>query len=167
MMPGMSHHGVSRKIEDEEERKKMREILDELNPPEDMGFIVRTAGMERSKKDLQADLNYLLRLWQSVEKRLKTARAPAELYQESDLVIRTIRDIYSSEIAQIVCDSERVAVKVAEFLNVVMPRGKNVGGLGQVHQRQQFIGARSDLCRVQTVNLPDKRKRLGTAQSIE
>ena len=125
MMPGMSHHGVSRKIEDDDQRHKMRTILEELAPPADMGFIVRTAGMDRPKKDLQVDLNYLLRLWRSVAKRMQTAKAPAELYQESDLVTRTIRDIYSSEISQIVCDNEKVATKVVEFLNVVMPRGKH------------------------------------------
>ena len=125
MMPGMRRHGVSRKIEDEEERQKLRKLLTEINPPEDMGFIVRTAGMDRSKKDLQADLSYLLRLWRSVDKRLKTTKAPAELYQESDLVIRTIRDVFTSEIDRIICDNERTVRLIAEFLQVVMPRGKN------------------------------------------
>ncbi len=125
MMPGMRRHGVSRKIEDEEEREKLRKLLDEIKPPEDMGFIVRTAGMDRSKKDLQQDLSYLLRLWRSVEKRLKTTKAPSELYQESDLVVRTIRDVYSSEIDRIICDNERTVRTIADFLRVVMPRGKN------------------------------------------
>ncbi len=125
MMPGMRRHGVSRKIEDEEERQKLRQLLTEIKPPEDMGFIVRTAGMDRAKKDLQQDLNYLLRLWRSVDKRLKTTKAPAELYQESDLVIRTIRDVFTSEIHRIVCDDDRTVRKIAEFLQVVMPRGKN------------------------------------------
>jgi len=126
MMPSMTRHGVSRKIEDDQERQKLRKQLEEIKPPPDMGFIIRTAGMGRPKRDLQQDLNYLLRLWRSVNKRIKTAKAPAELYQESDLVIRTIRDVYSSEISQIVCDNEQTARKVAEFLQVIMPRGKNV-----------------------------------------
>lgn len=125
MMPGMSRLGVSRKIEDDQERHKLRSVLEELPLPDNMGFIIRTAGMDRAKRDLQNDLNYLLRLWRAVEKKQKSAKAPAVLYQESDLVIRTIRDIYSSEIAQIICDSERVARKVVEFLSVVMPRGKH------------------------------------------
>lgn len=126
MMPGMSRLGVSRKIEDDELRERLRALLEELKPPDDIGFIVRTAALDRPKREVQADLNYLLRLWSSVKKRLKTAKAPAELYQESDLVIRTIRDIYSNEIERIICDSERVALKAREFLNVVMPRGKHV-----------------------------------------
>ena len=125
MMPYMTRHGVSRKIEDEEERTKLRQLLGELKPPEDMGFIIRTAGSGRPKRELQQDLNYLVRLWKSVAKRIKSAKAPAELYQESDLVIRTIRDVYSNEIARIICDDASAARKVADFLHLIMPRSKN------------------------------------------
>jgi len=124
MMPGMTRHGVSRKIEDEEARARLRSVLEEIGPPKEMGFIVRTAGVGRTKRDLQNDLNYLLRLWQSVDVRIGSSKAPAELYQESDLVIRTIRDVYSSEISRVLCDSEQVTLKVADFLHVAMPRGK-------------------------------------------
>jgi ribonuclease E len=126
MMPGMSRVGVSRKIEDEEARKKAREVLADLSLPQDMGFIVRTAGMNRSKRDLQRDLHYLLRLWKSVKQRIKTSKPPAEIYQESDLVTRTIRDVYDTDIARIICDSKPVAMKVKEFLDVAMPRAKHV-----------------------------------------
>jgi len=74
MMPGMSRLGVSRKIENEEARAKARKFLSEMNLPDDMGFIVRTAGIDRAKRDLQRDLNYLLRLWKSVSKRIKAAK---------------------------------------------------------------------------------------------
>ena len=122
LMPGMHRLGVSRKIEDEEVRVKARNVLQELSPPPDMGFIVRTAGLDRPKQDLQRDLNYLVRLWKSVDSRAKTARTPSELYQESDLVIRTIRDVYNSDIKRIICDDETVACKVKEFLQLIMPR---------------------------------------------
>ena len=125
MMPGMSRLGVSRKIEDDEARGKAREILAELNPPGEMGFIVRTAGLDRPRKDLQRDMNYLLRLWQQTKHRIKTCRAPAEIYQESDLVIRTLRDVYNSDVDRIVCDNEEVAKRVQEFLGVAMPKAKN------------------------------------------
>jgi len=125
MMPGMSRLGVSRKIEDDEARGKAREILAELNPPGEMGFIVRTAGLDRPRKDLQRDMNYLLRLWQQVKHRIKTCRPPSEIYQESDLVIRTLRDVYNSDIDRIVCDNEEVARRVQEFLGVAMPKAKN------------------------------------------
>ncbi|MCK4624841.1 MAG: Rne/Rng family ribonuclease [Phycisphaerae bacterium] len=125
LMPGMQRLGISRKIEDEDARARMRVILEELKPPPDLGFIVRTAGMGRSKHDLQRDLNYLTRLWKSIEQREKKTGAPAEIYQESDLVIRTIRDIYNSDIKRIICDNETVACKVKEFLRLIMPRTSN------------------------------------------
>jgi len=125
MMPGMSRLGVSKKIEDEEARAKARHLLAQLKLPQDIGFIIRTAGIDRTKKDLQRDLNYLVRLWQAVQQRIKTSRAPAEIYQESDLVIRTIRDVYNTDVSRIVCDSEAVAFKVREFLNMAMPRTRN------------------------------------------
>jgi len=123
-MPGMSRLGVSRKIEDFQARGKAREVLAQLDLPQDMGFILRTAGMDRSKRELQRDLNYLMRLWKAVEERINTSRAPAEIYQESDLVIRTIRDVFNSEITRIICDDETMARKVKEFLDVAVPRTK-------------------------------------------
>ncbi len=122
MMPGMNKLGVSRKIEDEDVRKKMRDIVAELDLPENVGFIVRTAGIDRTKRDLQRDLNYLKRLWKVVQHRMKTSKAPAELYQESDLVTRTIRDVYTSEISKIIVDDPDVAKKARDFLALVMPR---------------------------------------------
>ncbi|MCJ7543931.1 MAG: Rne/Rng family ribonuclease [Phycisphaerae bacterium] len=126
MMPGMSRLGVSRKIEDEQARDKARELLVGLSLPPEMGFIVRTAGLNRSKRDLSRDLNYLLRLWKSVKDRIKTAKPPAEIYQESDLVIRTVRDVYNTDIDRIICDKRSDALKVKEFLDVAMPRGKHL-----------------------------------------
>jgi ribonuclease E len=125
LMPGMHRLGVSRRAEDETARFKARSILEELKPPPGMGFIVRTAGLDRNKQDLQRDLNYLLRLWQAVSQRSKDARAPAELYQESDLVIRTIRDVYDAQMQRVVCDDEAVACKVKEFLRLIMPRSRS------------------------------------------
>ena len=86
MMPGMNRVGVSRKIEDQELRREMREALAELPLPEGMGFILRTAGLGQSKRELHRDLNYLNRLWKIISDRIRTQRAPTELYQESDLV---------------------------------------------------------------------------------
>ena len=125
-MPGMNKLGISRKIEDDQDRAKARDILAELKTPPDMGFIVRTAGLGRSIRDFNRDLSYLQRLWKAVKKRIKEAKAPAEIYQESDLVTRTIRDVYNTDIDRVICDNEAVARKVREFLNVAMPRTKHV-----------------------------------------
>jgi len=121
VMPGVTHYGVSRKISDEAERRRLRKLLDELELPEHMGFIVRTVGNGARKADLQRDLRYLRRLWTAVEERIRTAETPALVYQESDLVIRCIRDVFAPDIEQIITDSEEVARRVSEFLRVVSP----------------------------------------------
>ncbi len=126
MMPGMTRLGVSRKVDDEDARAQAKKALAELKIPNDMGFIVRTAGLNKSKRELSRDLNYLLRLWKNIKKEIKNTKAPVEIYQESDLVTRTIRDIYNSDIDRIICDHYPSARKVKQFLDVAMPRTKHV-----------------------------------------
>ena len=125
MMPGMNRLGISRKIESEEIRNETRTTLAKLKLEPNMGFIVRTAGVGKSQRELQRDMNYLTRLWKSVEKRIDSAATPSEIYQESDLVTRTIRDVYKSDIERILCDDESVARKIREFFRVATPRTKN------------------------------------------
>lgn len=126
MMPFMQRLGVSRKIDDDERRRAMRKILDELGPPEEFGFIIRTAGMDRTKTELKRDLAYLLRLWKAMERRRQETRI-GELYTESDLIIRTIRDVYSSDIVRIIVDDADAAQRAGDFLAVASPRaGANV-----------------------------------------
>ncbi len=120
----MRKHGVSHKIEDEDERRRLRQILEESNPPKGLGFIIRTAGQGCSKRDIQNDLRYLRRLWRAIEKRIETEGAPGELYQESDLVIRALRDVFTSKITKIVCDSENVVRKIRDFFSIATPRLK-------------------------------------------
>ncbi len=122
MMPWLQKQGISHKIEDENERARLRQILTEIRPPADIGFIIRTAGQGCSKKDIQDDLRYLVRLWRGIEKRIKTSKSPHELYQESDLVIRTLRDVFNSKITKITCDSENMVRKIRDFFAVAMPR---------------------------------------------
>ncbi|MCL2648311.1 MAG: Rne/Rng family ribonuclease [Phycisphaerales bacterium] len=126
MMPGMAQLGVSRKIEDLEQRRELKRTLQELNPPRNLGFIIRTAGTEVSKKELQGDLNYLVRMWKVIANRIRTHKAPVELYQESDLVIRTIRDVFRDEIDRIIVDNEQVASRIRDFLSIVDPRSAGI-----------------------------------------
>src|SRR3954466_9896995 len=125
MMPGMSKLGVSRKIEDEEERKRLRQILDGLKPPRECGFIIRTAGVGRSKADIERDLKYLTRLFETIDKKAKSSAGPMELYAEGDLVTRTVRDVMTADVERIVVDSDDVARKIKEFFKLVAPRTKN------------------------------------------
>ncbi|MEE9212057.1 MAG: Rne/Rng family ribonuclease [Phycisphaeraceae bacterium] len=121
MMPHMERLGVSRKIEDEDTRKQMRKMLDELNPPKRFGFIIRTAGLDRPKNDLKRDLAYLQRLWKVIEHRMNNTTV-GELYTESDLIIRTIRDVFSNEIQRIVVDDPTAAKRARDFLAIANPR---------------------------------------------
>ncbi|MFH1732103.1 MAG: Rne/Rng family ribonuclease [Planctomycetota bacterium] len=121
MMPGLSHYGVSRKIQDQESRKRLKSILGSIDLPKRAGFIIRTAGLGRTKRDLQRDLRYLQRLWDALCKKLAAAKAPALLYQESDLIIRCMRDLFTSDTDDIVVDSEDVCNHIREFLAIVSP----------------------------------------------
>ena len=121
-MPALGRAGVSRKIEDEEERRRLRDILLELNPPKGLGFIVRTAGAGRTRKELSRDMAYLLRLWKVIVRRLKKHQAPDGIYEESDLMIRTIRDIFTADVDAIYVDQQEAFDRAKEFLQLVMPR---------------------------------------------
>ncbi len=122
LMPGLQRVGVSRKIADEDARKRLKRILRDLSPPEGLGFIIRTAGVDQSQADLQRDLNYLLRLWKVIVSRIKKFPAPVDIYEESDMIIRTIRDIYSTEIDAIWIDEARAFERAREFMSIVLPR---------------------------------------------
>lgn len=125
LMPALGRIGVSRKIEDDDARRRLRDILRELNPPKGLGFIVRTAGTDRTKKELSRDLAYLVRLWKVIVRRIKKTPAPCDIYQESDMIIRTIRDIFTSEVDGIFIDQPEAYERAKEFLQFVMPRYVN------------------------------------------
>jgi ribonuclease E len=122
LMPALGRVGVSRKIEDDQQRRVLRDIMLELNPPKGLGFIVRTAGQDRTKKELSRDLAYLLRLWKVIVRRLKKSEGPGGIYEESDMIIRTIRDIFTQEIDAIYIDQPEAYERAKEFLQLVMPR---------------------------------------------
>jgi ribonuclease E len=122
LMPSLQRVGVSRKIEDEDVRRKLRGVLREINPPKGLGFIVRTAGTDRTPKDLQRDLNYLLRLWKRIVRRIEKHPAPVDIYAESDMIIRTLRDVYSLDIESIWIDQPEAYERARDFMKVVMPR---------------------------------------------
>ncbi|MCF6157875.1 MAG: Rne/Rng family ribonuclease [wastewater metagenome] len=126
LMPGVSRHGVSRKISSEEERQRLKRILAGLNPPAKVGFIIRTAGEHQTKKEIHKDFHYLLRLWKNIAKRAKSINTPAVIYQESDLVIRAIRDIFSTDIKEIIVDSEPVYGRTRDFLRIIMPKYEKI-----------------------------------------
>jgi len=121
LTPESTRIGVSRKIIDENERARLKQIIEELKPPPNLGLIVRTAGEHQTKRELLRDFNYLRRLWKVIENKEKKAEIPSPIYLESDLVIRTIRDIFSTDINEIIIDSEAVFKKIRYFLRLIMP----------------------------------------------
>ena len=125
LMPALGRIGVSRKIDDDDVRRRLRSTMLELNPPKGVGFIVRTAGTDRTKRELSRDLAYLLRLWKVIVRRIKKLSAPVDIYEESDMIIRTIRDIFTSEVDAIYIDEPGAYERAREFLQLVMPRYVN------------------------------------------
>jgi ribonuclease E len=122
LMPFLAKRGVSRKIEDEAERKRLKDLLEALPSPAGLGLIVRTAGAERRKTDLLRDLRYLLRVWGAVERDRRRAKAPSPLYLETELVVRTMRDLFTPEIETVWVDTPEAVRKAREFFRLAMPR---------------------------------------------
>ncbi len=112
--------GISRRVEGDE-RSDLREVLSALDIPAGMGLIVRTAGVGKSQEELQRDLDYLLRLWRAIDAAAKERPSPFLVYQESNIIIRTIRDYFSRDIGQILIDNPKVHQEALEFINQVMP----------------------------------------------
>jgi len=124
LMPSLPKCGVSRKIEQHKERRRLKKIVRELDNTGKggMGFIVRTAGVDKSKADLERDRDYLNKIWGLVAQRLQATRAPALLYQESDLVLKAMRDLFSPDIEEVVVDSKDVYLRIRDFAEKLMPK---------------------------------------------
>jgi len=124
LMPSLPKCGVSRKIEDGRERKRLKKIVRGLDETGSggIGFIVRTAGINKSQQDLERDRDYLKKIWEMVAQRVRVTRAPALLYQESDLVLKAMRDQFTPDIADVVVDSEDVYLRIRDFADKLMPQ---------------------------------------------
>ncbi|MEO7013109.1 MAG: Rne/Rng family ribonuclease, partial [Dokdonella sp.] len=112
--------GVSRRIEGED-RQNLKDAMDELQLPDEMGLIIRTAGMGREAEELQWDLDYLLQLWKAIAEAATTRPAPFLIYQESKLIIRALRDYLRNDIGEILIDHEELYNDAREFVQQVMP----------------------------------------------
>ncbi len=121
LTPETRRTAVSKRIADPAERESLKALLQQLEPPGEVGFIIRTAGTGQTHRELQKDLDSLVRLWSAVSERARDERPPAVLYQESDLVIRTIRDLFTPEVEEVLIDSPEVLERTIEFVSAVMP----------------------------------------------
>ncbi len=157
LMPGLQRVGVSRKIEDEDERRKLRQLMNQLAPPPGLGFIIRTAGLDCSREDLEGDLAYLVRLWKTIVKRLQSTTGAGDLYAETDMMLRTIRDIFKDDVDAVYIDSDEAFARAKDFMEVVMPdyadRVLRYDGRGPIFQT---YGIEEEIAKIQRRHVPLK-----------
>ena len=120
LMPGTDHIGVSRKIEDEEERKRLAMVMKDICP-KGYGLIGRTASEGKSREELSTDLNFLRRIWESIQEKAKGSRAPAILHQELGIIFRVIRDLHSHNLKKVIVDDEFIYKRLEQFMKEYLP----------------------------------------------
>ena len=128
LMPNTARGGgISRKITNAQDRKRLKAIAQDLDVPEGMGLIIRTAGAARTQQEIKRDFEYLLRLWESVRDMTLQSTAPSLVYEEGDLIKRSIRDLYTKEVDEIVVAGDAAHREARDFMRMLMPsHAKNV-----------------------------------------
>ncbi|MGD9918308.1 MAG: ribonuclease E/G [Paenirhodobacter sp.] len=128
LMPNTARGGgISRKITNAADRKKLKEIASELEVPQGAGLIIRTAGSQRTRTEIRRDYEYLMRLWEQIRELTLKSIAPAPVYEEGDLIKRSIRDLYSKDIDEVLVEGERGYRVAKDFMKMIMPsHAKNV-----------------------------------------
>jgi len=120
-MPTVNHIGVSRRIENEEERSRLKQMLEAIRPQGSGGFIVRTAGEQHNEDEFRADMKYLVDSWEHIRRRAEKTSAPALIHYDLDLVLRTIRDVLTPEFKTVWVDSVEQYQRIVEFLDQIQP----------------------------------------------
>jgi len=121
LMPYVEAEAISRRIAGNQERERLKKMIEELEVPEGFGLIIRTAGMDQHKSILQSDLKYLMMLWSQIEKAARDSATPSLIFKERDIVIRTLRDYFTPDIAEVIVDSEGVFHDIQRFFRAAMP----------------------------------------------
>jgi ribonuclease E len=127
---GNDQSGVSRKIEDEKERARLKEVIESLDLPEGLGLIARTAGVGQSKAELTRDYKYLSRLWTEIRKKAQDAPTPSLVYQELDLAARAVRDYLTADVSEVWVDDAETCAQIKEYAALAFPRS---AGLVKLH----------------------------------
>ena len=140
LMPNTARGGgISRKITNAVDRKKLKEIANEIEVPDGAGLIIRTAGSQRTKSEIKRDYEYLQRLWEQIRELTLRSIAPAKIYEEGDLIKRSIRDLYSKDIDEVLVEGEAGYRIAKDFMKMIMPtHAKNV----KLHTEQMPLFAR-------------------------
>ena len=146
LTPGQEQIGVSRKVEDPEERARLKDLLNGIQPGENMGVIIRTASEGASKASIQQDLQYLKKLWKDIQKKAPTEKSPCLIYQEADLATRSVRDYLSDDIVEIWTDDEATKARVEDIAGLIFP--DRAGDIVKLHKDQrQTLWERFNLLR--------------------
>ena len=122
LLPNKESSGISRKIEDEGDRKRLKELVEQITTEDGLGFIVRTAGMNRTKQELARDYQHLSRLWKEIQKRSSETAAPSLIYQESAFGVRSLRDYFTPDIEEILVDDMEAFRQMRAYCKAVAPR---------------------------------------------
>ncbi|TRD12526.1 ribonuclease E/G [Erythrobacter insulae] len=122
LMPNSSHGGgISRKISSSSDRKRLKQVINDMSLPKSMGLIVRTAGLSRTKTEIKRDFDYLARLWDEIREKTLSSTAPSLVHSDSDLIKRAIRDIYNREIEEVIVEGEEGYKLAKGFMKLLMP----------------------------------------------
>ncbi len=119
-LPFVNHIGISRKIKNEEERKRLKNLLEKLRPP-NTGWIIRTAAVEAEEEDLKIEIDFLLCLWKEIKEKTEKVKAPALIYEELNIALRAIRDLFNKEISAIIVDDREIYEEIKNFLDRFFP----------------------------------------------
>jgi len=122
LLPNKPGSGISRKIEDEEDRQKIKNLMGQIKIPDDMGFIVRTAGINRTKQEIHRDYQLLMRIWKEIYKKANVSHAPLLIYHETDFGVRSLRDYLTLEVEEILVDDLETFRKMRAYMKAGMPR---------------------------------------------
>jgi len=142
IMPGSDSKGISRKVEQEGERKKLKEIVAEMHIPEGIGYIIRTEAVGRTPEELKKDLESLLEMYESIKQSAAEIKGAGEIYQDRGLIIRTIRDYFSDDIDEVLVDSKEAYKEAKEFFRENMPKCEK---LVKLHKEKRPIFSRFQL----------------------
>lgn len=123
-MPTIDHIGISRRIEDEEERKRLKKIIQDIRNT-GAGYIVRTVGEGKNKEEFESDINFLGKLWSDIKNKAENSTVPALIYKDLDLIYRTLRDLFTQDVDQLIVDSPQVYQRCQDFADSYMPGSKS------------------------------------------
>jgi ribonuclease G len=121
MMPGARQIGISRRIADYAERRRLRHILRQVNTPNDLGFIVRTVGQGASQEEFEKDVRYLSDLWAGIQRQIPASPCPSLIHEELNLILRVLRDVLTEDVSKIIIDSRDEYKNIQRFVNALMP----------------------------------------------